>query len=175
MYERVVAIRPEVSLLIVGDGPDRPTYESLCRQRGWGQVHFVGHVESKELPRYLALADLFVFPTLSDTFGAVLSEAMAAELPVLASVHAAATCDLVDDGVTGYRFDPRDPATGAETILKVLALPDCGRTEMGRAAYRRIRSTDIGPSADVMAWFLTSQLSEPSAAKERSWFPWFAR
>jgi len=175
MYERVVAIRPEVSLLIVGDGPDRPTYESLCRQKGWGHVHFVGHVESKDLPRYLALADLFVFPTLSDTFGAVLSEAMAAELPVLASVHAAATYDLVDDGVTGYRFDPQDPATGAETILTVLALSNVGRTEMGRAAYRRVRSTDIGPSADVMAWFLTSQLSEPSGPKTRSWFPWLAR
>jgi glycosyltransferase involved in cell wall biosynthesis len=170
MYEAVRCVRSDVSLLLVGDGPDRGTYELLCRKRGWNQVRFVGHVDPMELPRYLALADVFVFPTFSDTFGAVLSEAMAAELPVVASVHAAATHDLVEEGVTGFRFDPRNLVSGAEAILNALALSDRERVEMGHAAYRLVRSTDIGPSAEVMGRFLKSLLSDPTGAQARSQF-----
>ncbi len=160
MYDSVRRVRPDVSLLLVGDGPDRGKYETLCRERGWTRVQFAGHVAPAELPRYFAMADVFVFPTFSDTFGAVLSEAMAAELAVVSSVHAAATHDLVEEGVTGYRFDPQRPALGAETILKVLALSDGERADIGRAAYRRVRSTDIGPSAEAMARFLSSLLCQ---------------
>ncbi|MCS6292068.1 MAG: glycosyltransferase family 4 protein [Nitrospira sp.] len=175
MYDLVRRVRPDVSLMLVGDGPDRGTYELLCRARGWNQVHFAGHVDPMELPRYFAMADVFVFPTFSDTFGAVLSEAMAAELAVVASIHAAATQDLVEEGVTGYRFDPHRPALGAETILNALALSDHERVEMGRAAYRRVRSTDIGPSADVMGRFLKSLLSESPGEKSQRKFPWSTR
>jgi glycosyltransferase involved in cell wall biosynthesis len=166
LYARVQAVRPDVSLVIVGDGPDRSAYESLCRDRAWRRVEFVGHVEPAELSRYLALGDLFVFPTLSDTFGAVLSEAMAAELPVLASIHAAASHDLVRDGVNGWRFDPRDVAGGVARVMEFLDLPPLHRRAMGSAAYEAVRRTDIEPSAEVMAQFLQSltdsQSSRPS-------------
>ncbi|MEQ1626791.1 MAG: glycosyltransferase family 4 protein [Nitrospira sp.] len=170
MYDVVRRVRPDVALMLVGDGPDRGKYESLCRERGWNRVHFAGHVDPMELPRYFALADVFVFPTFSDTFGAVLSEAMAAELPVVASVHAAATHDLVEEGVTGFRFDPRNLDSGAEAILNALALSDRERVEMGHAAYRRVRSTDIGPSAQVIGRFLRSLLSDPTGEQARSQF-----
>lgn len=156
LYARVQVVRPDVSLVIVGDGPDRPAYESLCRDQAWQRVQFVGHVEPAELSRYLALGDLFVFPTLSDTFGAVLSEAMAAELPVLASIHAAAAHDLVRDGVNGWRFDPRDVAGGIARVMEFLELPPLHRQAMGSAAYEAVRRTDIEPSAEVMAEFLRS-------------------
>lgn len=171
MYELILAVRSDVSLVLVGDGPDRPVYEAYCRARGWNQVHFIGHVDPKQVPRYLALADVFVFPTLSDTFGAVLSEAMAAGLPVIASIHAAATSDLVEEGVTGYRCDPKNPATGAETILRVLALSESARATLGRAAYHRVRVSDIGPSADVMVWFLKSRVAEAPEHARRTWLP----
>jgi len=176
IYDSVSRLRPDVSLMLVGDGPDRGKYELLCRERGWNQVHFAGHVDPAEVPRYLSMADVFVFPTFSDTFGAVLSEAMAAELTVVASVYAAATHDLVEEGVTGYRFDPNSsPALGAEAILKALALPDHERIEMGRAAYRRVQSTDIGPSAVVMGRFLRSHLCLPVRETAHLPRPWPAR
>lgn len=171
MYEQVLAVRHDVSLVLVGDGPDRLLYEAYCRDHGWNQVHFIGHVDPHQLPRYLALADLFVFPTLSDTFGAVLSEAMAAELPVVASIHAAATNDLIEDGVTGYQCDPKHPATGAETILRVLALSESERMALGRAAYHRVRATDIGPSVDLMVWFLKSRVAEAPEPARWMWLP----
>ena len=165
LYARVQAVRPDVSLVIVGDGPDRPAYESLCRDRAWRRVEFVGHVEPAVLSRYLALGDLFVFPTLSDTFGAVLSEAMAAELPVLASIHAAASHDLVRDGVNGWRFDPQNVAGGVARVMEFLELPPCDRQAMGLAAYEAIRRTDIEPSAEIMAEFLRSLSDSHSQAR----------
>lgn len=156
LYARVQAVRPDVSLVIVGDGPARPAYESLCHDRAWQRVQFVGHIEPALLSRYLALGDLFVFPTLSDTFGAVLSEAMAAELPVLASVHAAASHDLVRDGINGWRFDPRDIAGGVARVLEFLELPLRDRQAMGSAAYEAVSRTDIEPSTEIMAEFLRS-------------------
>jgi glycosyltransferase involved in cell wall biosynthesis len=156
LYARVHAVRPDVSLMLVGDGPDRAAYESLCRERGWERVHFVGHVEPSSLSRYLALGDLFLFPTLSDTFGAVLSEAMASELPVLSSIHAAATGDLVRDGVNGWAFDPGDPEPGAARVLEFLALSAAQQRTMGQASYQAVRYTDVGLSADGMSRFLES-------------------
>jgi glycosyltransferase involved in cell wall biosynthesis len=156
IYEAVVKQRPDVSLLIVGDGPDRATCESYVRSQNWKHVHFLGFRQADEVVKYLALADLFVFHTLSDPFGAVLSEAMAAELPVVSSIHAAATKDLVDDGVTGFRIDPRNAERSAETLLQVLAMTSSERTALGRAAYNRVRRHDIDSTADIMVEFLKS-------------------
>jgi glycosyltransferase involved in cell wall biosynthesis len=164
LYGQIQATRSDVSLVCVGDGPDRAAYESLCRERGWERVHFIGHMQPASLSRYLALGDLFVFPTLSDTFGAVLSEAMAAGLPALSSIHAAATRDLVRDGVNGWAYDPHDPDQGAALVLKFLGMSHSEQKAVGLAAYQSVRPTDVTPAADDMARFL-----ESVAAIRASW------
>ena len=156
IYEAVMKQRPNVALLIVGDGPDRAIYESYVRSQNWEHVHFLGFRQAEEVVKYLALADLFIFHTLADPFGAVLSEAMAAELPVISSIHAAATKDLVDDGVTGFRIDPRNVEGSAETLLCVLDMTPSERAALGRAAYERVRRYDIDTTADHMVEFLKS-------------------
>ena len=156
IYDAMIRQRPDVTLLIVGDGPDRATYESYVRSQNWKHVHFLGFRQAEEVVKYLALADLFVFHTLSDPFGAVLSEAMAAELPVVSSIHAAATKDLVDDGVTGFRIDPKHAEESARVLLRVLAMTSSERAALGRAAYERVRCHDIDSTADHMVEFLKS-------------------
>jgi len=156
IYEQVVADRPDASLLLVGDGPDRGRYEAHVRERGWRRVHFVGFVGQEMLSRYLALADVFVFPTLADTYGAVLAEAMAAEVPVVSSIFAAATADLVVDGVNGYSVVPTVHAAAADRILEILDRSDEERAAMGRAGYEAVKSTDIEESAGAMVRFLRS-------------------
>ena len=158
MYEQVLQVRPDVTLLIAGDGPERQRYEAQVRTQRWTRVHFLGFQQADALTRYLALADVFVFHTLSDPFGAVLSEAMAAELPAVSSIHAAATRDLISDGVTGFRIDPHDTPESAETLLKVLSMSVSERAALGVAAYARAKQFDIGPTADAMVAFLTSVL-----------------
>jgi len=166
IYERVVAEQPEASLILVGEGQDRPAYETIVRERGLRHAHFIGFVEQEILPRYLALADVFVFPTLSDTYGAVLAEAMAVELPVVSSIYAAATADLVQEGVNGYSIAPTEHVSAAQRILDILGRSPEERMEMGRAGYRSVKATDFEISAEVIVQFLQSVLAGGSSRNE---------
>ena len=74
---------------------------------------------------------------------------MAAELPVLSSIHAAATRDLVQDGLNGWAFDPRVLEQGAAQVLEFFAAPPVQQRTMGQAAYQAVRHTDVGPSSTV--------------------------
>lgn len=161
IYRRVALVRPDVSLVILGDGPERASLEQMVSDQGIPHVFFEGYVQAEDLPQYLACADLFVFHTLYDAFGLVLSEAMAAELPVVSSVHAAATRDLVTEGVTGFSIDPHDAGASSSTILKLLRLSQEDRHSMGRAGYEHVRAFDAVPSAARIAGFMRS-LTEQS-------------
>ncbi|TKB81545.1 MAG: glycosyltransferase family 4 protein [Nitrospira sp.] len=161
MYAQVLQRRPDVSLVIAGDGPDRAKLEEEAQIRGWDRVHFLGFVPASELHKYFAIADVFVFHTLYDPFGAVISEAMASMVPVVSSIHANSTGDLIDDGVTGYRIDPREARTSAETILTLLNLSEERRQALVTAASERIAKWDVEPVADAVVSFL-SRLSRES-------------
>ncbi|MCB1009079.1 MAG: glycosyltransferase, partial [Acidobacteria bacterium] len=94
-FAAVAERRPGVHLAIVGDGPARGALEA----RAVGGVAFTGYLEGDELAAAYASADLFVFPSRTDTFGNVVLEAMASGLPVLATPVDGAV-DLVVDGAT---------------------------------------------------------------------------
>lgn len=81
---------------VVGDGPDLPTLRSH-----FPDARFVGYKFGEELARYFASADVFVFPSRTDTFGLVMLEAMATGTPV-AAYPVTGPIDVVDDGVTGF-------------------------------------------------------------------------
>jgi glycosyltransferase involved in cell wall biosynthesis len=153
IYQRLIEAGHEPSLLIVGEGPDRPHYEKLARDRGWHRVHFQGFVPPEELPKWFALGDVFVFHTLFDPFGAVLGEAMAAGLPVISSIHAAATHELVEEGMTGFRIDPKAADSSAAAIQKVLEMKTEERAAMGRAAYAQVKQFDAKASGESIVRF----------------------
>lgn len=77
--EAFLSLEIEGSKLIVGDGPARAALEAK-----YPDAHFVGAKEGEELAQYYAAADVFVFPSRTDTFGLVLLEALASGLPVAA-------------------------------------------------------------------------------------------
>lgn len=154
IYANVLRSAPDLTLLIVGDGVERERLQAEARQRGWNRVHFFGFVQSDCLPQYLALADAFIFHTLYDAFGLVLSEAMAAGLPVISSIHAFATHDLVEEGITGFRIDPRETESSSSTVLRVLSMAKERKVAIGQAAYRRILPCDATPTAANIVQFL---------------------
>jgi len=80
---------------VVGDGPD---LQALCDK--YPKVKFVGFKYGEELAQYIAAADVFVFPSRTDTFGLVMLEAMACGVPV-AAYPVTGPIDVVQDGVTG--------------------------------------------------------------------------
>ncbi len=156
IYRRIVRIRPDLQLLIIGEGPERQWIECEVRTNQWQNVHLLGHVQPQHLHTYLAIADVFVFHTLYDSFGLVLGEAMAAELPVVSSIHAVATHDLVQDGRTGFTADPVDHDRTAEIVLRVLDLSTSEKARLGRAAYDQVKKCDQEQAAVRMVSFLRS-------------------
>jgi glycosyltransferase involved in cell wall biosynthesis len=94
-FEAVHTLRGDARMVVVGDGPLR---RSL--QASHPQVHFVGLQHGTELAAHYASADVFLFPSLSETFGNVTLEAMASALAVVA-FDAAAAGELIRDGRNG--------------------------------------------------------------------------
>lgn len=168
IYQYILQIRPEASLVIVGDGPDRQIYEKEAHERGWTNIHFTGFAQPAELTQFYSISDVFVFHTLFDHFGAVLSEAMASGLPSVASIYAAGAHDLIDEGVTGFKIDPKQTEASATKILKLLEMSAEAKRIMGQAAYMRVKQCDIESSAERMIEFMESLLQTEKKARTRS-------
>jgi glycosyltransferase involved in cell wall biosynthesis len=136
-------VRRPVSLTIVGSGPQEAELRALVQSLGVRGIRFAGFVDQDELPAYYAAADVFVFPTLEDTYGIVLLEAAASGLALIASAHAGATLDFVKDGESGLMFAPPDEHALAELIAKLADCPELVQ-DLGLAAYNvaRLRTPD---------------------------------
>jgi glycosyltransferase involved in cell wall biosynthesis len=93
-------------LLIVGDGPERASLMQICADARIQNVAFVGGVHWRDVPKYLAAADVVVLPSLSEPWGLVVNEAMVCGLPVIVSDRCGCVDDLVVSGVTGFTFEP---------------------------------------------------------------------
>ena len=108
-FAAIRAIRPEARLLLVGDGPMRRKLEA----RGDAdEVIFAGVRRGLDLAAHYASADLFLFPSLTETFGNVVAEALASGLPVIA-YHLAAAAELIREGENGTTV----PADDAEAFV----------------------------------------------------------
>jgi glycosyltransferase involved in cell wall biosynthesis len=121
-------------IVVVGSGPESGPLTSLAAQLGLEDVEFRGFVDHAEMPRLYAEADAFAFPTLDDPFGIVLLEAAAAGLPLIASRHAGASWDLIEDEGAGVIVDPDDTAAFADA-LDGLARDPGRRRRLGQAAH----------------------------------------
>lgn len=121
-------------LVLVGGGPQ----EQLLRQKveGIPGVLFAGSHRSDELGLYYGLASCLILPSVSETWGLVVNEAMAAGLPVIVSHRCGCVAELVRPGFNGYVVDPLDVDGMARTMAVMSStLVDC--ISMG-AASRRI-------------------------------------
>ena len=96
------------TLLMVGEGRQKKEFAALARELGLDDVVFAGFRKPEELPCIYQAADVFVFPTMDDTWGLVVNEALASGLPVLSSRYAGCTADLIVDGKNGWVIDPMD-------------------------------------------------------------------
>jgi len=103
-FAEIRAANPGAKMVFVGDGP---LLVPLARRHP--DCHFAGNRRGADLAAHYASADLFLFPSLTETFGNVVSEALASGLPVVAYDMAAASA-LIEDGINGQRVAPGDEA-----------------------------------------------------------------
>jgi Glycosyltransferase len=96
----------EWGLILVGNGPQRKDIENLIAQNEIRDVLLVDFKQGIELVLYFAISEVFILPSISETWGLVVNEAMVTGLPVLISKKCGCYPDLVKDGENGFSFDP---------------------------------------------------------------------
>ena len=121
-------------LLMVGDGPDHHEAFELASALGVsGRVSFLGSFPRIE--GLLSVCDLFLLPSVKESFGLAALEAMAAGVPVIAS-RTGGVPEVVEDGVTGFLCAERDVSGMAAAALKLLS-DETLHAQFARAARKR--------------------------------------
>lgn len=99
-------------------------------------ICFHGAIFHDQIMKYFGMADIVINPSLSESFGMSLVEAMATETPVIAS-RIGGMQDVIEDGKTGLLIEPNNPTALAKAIIELLANPE-SRQSMGQAGRQRV-------------------------------------
>jgi L-malate glycosyltransferase len=135
IFDRIRRQMP-ARLLLVGDGPELGTAYRTARELGiTSLVHGVGAQE--EVVPLLSIADVFLLPSAQESFGLAALEAMACEVPVVAS-RVGGLPEVIEDGVSGFLHPPEALDEMAASAVAVLQDPSL-RDRVGQAACRRVR------------------------------------
>jgi glycosyltransferase involved in cell wall biosynthesis/predicted metal-dependent phosphoesterase TrpH len=126
------AREPRLRLVLAGGGPE----QERLRERVGDAATFLGWLAGAELANAYASADLFLFPSATDTFGQVILEAQASGLPVIA-VAEGGPLSLIEDRVTGL-LCPADAPALADALLELASSPLL-RERLSRAALASVR------------------------------------
>ncbi|MBS1616019.1 MAG: N-acetyl-alpha-D-glucosaminyl L-malate synthase BshA [Bacteroidetes bacterium] len=128
-------------LLMIGDGPERPNAEELCRNLGiFQEVRFIGKQE--QMDEILSISDLFLLPSQYESFGLAALEAMACGVPVI-STNAGGLPEINVQGVTGFLSEVGDVEDMAAHALELLS-DDARLQEAKDAAKAHARNFSKG-------------------------------
>jgi glycosyltransferase involved in cell wall biosynthesis len=133
---------PEVPFYIAGDGPERVTLEAKVKLMGLKNVQVLGRLEHEQLRQLFRACRVVFFPTLTfETFGLTVLQAMASAKPVVAS-NLGGVRNLVEDGTTGYLFDPSHIGSAINQI-RTLSTNAALAQRMGNAARKAAHEYSI--------------------------------
>ncbi len=136
-FARVLREVPSAHLVLIGTGPSENDYKQLAKSLNVEhRVHFLGRI--KNVGAHLEMSNVFVFPTLFEGFGIALVEAMAKELPCIAT-RLAAIEEIVDDNVSGLLIEPKSEEELAETMVRVFKQPEL-RKRLGQQAFKKVKN-----------------------------------
>lgn len=125
-------------LIMVGDGPERSSAEWLVRNRALGcKVNFLGKQDS--ISEILSISDLMLLPSETESFGLVALEAMACEVPVIASAVGGIP-EVVRDGIDGFLVPPRNVDLMAAKAIELLSSESLHH-QMGNNARERAQES----------------------------------
>lgn len=129
-FSKLCTRHNNLQLLIVGSGTQYEEMLELCKKTGIDRlVTFTGKVPNEEVPRYLNTMDIFVMPSLTESFGVAALEAQACEIPVVAT-NIGGIPEVVQDNKTGFLVKPNDSNALADKIEQLIESKDM-RDNMG--------------------------------------------
>ncbi len=117
VHRSVARWRPDTRLVLAGDGPEARSLRRACE--GDPRIVFTGRLERTDLVHLYGLADVFVFPSTTDTFGMVVLEAQACGLPAIVS-DVGGPQELVDNARTGFVVRADDLEAWTAAVMAVL-------------------------------------------------------
>ncbi len=140
LFEALKSVRehhPDLTLTLIGDGPERAALERLVNNHGLSEVvTFLGYRSQDEVAAALGAHDLFVLPSFAEGVPVVLMEAMAAHLPVIAT-QVGGVSELVEHGRSGLLVAPGDVQALAGALQTLLGDPDLG-AKMGAVGAAKV-------------------------------------
>jgi glycosyltransferase involved in cell wall biosynthesis len=147
------------SKLVIGDGPPKASL-----QKQYPDATFVGYKFGEELAAHYAAGDVFVFPSVTDTFGVVMLEANACGLPI-AAFPVTGPIDVVQQGQTGYVYkDLKQAALDALQLDKQPCIAFAARNSWGRCAQTVIEHLAIRPGRSTKPAAIEA-VEQPKPAK----------
>jgi glycosyltransferase involved in cell wall biosynthesis len=165
-FLRVLKKNNAAHLMLVGDGPDKVRLQDYVAKNNLGhKITITGFLAREQTIELFNSADLFVFPSVTDTQGIVIIEAMAGgTVPV--AVDRLGPHDMIKDGITG-RLSPLNEAKFAAIILDLLANPS-ERKKMATAARAQAKHFDVSVTAAAMEKLYLSLTHEKVTRHPRS-------
>lgn len=130
-------------LVLVGDGPLEDVLKAKARALRLPEVVWAGRRSREEIPTYYGLAAALVLPSIAETWGLPVNEAMAAGLPVVVSRECGCAADLVEPGVTGFVVRAHRTRSIQKGLEAVAALAPEQHEAMGRAGQARVASYSL--------------------------------
>jgi len=164
LVEAAALLPPDVHVLLVGDGSERPRVEARARELGLaGRLRVTGFLPHEQVPAALAHADVAVLPSVFEELGTAMLEALHAGVPFVAS-RVGGIPEVVRDGESALLVAPGDPAALAGALRRVLADPPLASAPPGASA----RATSPGPRSPTACSTSTGPRSRRARAN-RAW------
>jgi N-acetyl-alpha-D-glucosaminyl L-malate synthase BshA len=159
-----IRARVPARLLLVGEGPDLGRAEQLIDELGVNaHVELIG--EAQDVVGLLSVSDLFLLPSLQESFGLSALEAMACGVPVVAS-NVGGLPEVIEDGVTGFLHPPSHVAQMAESAIRILSDPALHARMAAagvRVATERFSANRIVPLYEAVYEEAIGRHNEPAA------------
>lgn len=160
-FTKLAVFKKNIQLVIVGDGP---YFDEMRHNLKDFPAYFTGYLTGERLRSVFASCDLFVFPSVTDTFGNVVLEAQASGLPVIVTDQGG-PCENIVDGKTGFIIKGNNEQELLRSMNKAISSPSTLK-EMGILARRYAESRSLNKAFDGI-WRLYEQAHDEKSHETR--------
>lgn len=138
LINAIELINCEFKLNIIGDGPEYDNLIKLCKEKKIeDKVNFYGNKDREFIVDMYSKSKMLILPSRKECFGLVITEAMCAGIPIIASKYVDGAYDLIDEGINGFIVDPFEKKYVAQKIELLLKNKEMNK-EMGINSKRNI-------------------------------------